>query len=1759
MIRIVSFNSYYITLHFCTIIIIQLVEKPDDDVVRTQDRNRSQSNSSLTSNGRGHEGKSATHTEAEKELLLAKMQIVALKGQLESAVGAREDSVTQQPLTFTGTSHSTIPNSEGREMDSIRGEDYRRSDVSLSDSGSRSTTISRRASIDGSRFINNRNDSVGSSSNSTGKNMSLFKSKARMKSSDDDSNDDTENTYKHDEMEDDEIDSMQGGSRRDVGRRGSVISTSADADNRRISEEGPIYDSKQKKDNSNKRNNDIDSSIKISNSSSSIITGKNMSPIKNNVRRYNNDADDDSDDDTENNYKDDGKDDDQIDSMQDSRRRVGVGRRGSEISTSTDADKRRTTVEGSRYDKSDKFNNSNNMKGNCDDDVDDDIRKDRVDSRYKERHGHNESDRLIGSGSSLNSDLRFNRRRTSIVGSRYNRDHNCNVENSEDEDSVEGGTSCGPGSIALAGEKYEAGDRSRAENDDGRLGTAGRSAEIGGSSARAGIAKTGNFFVSSEASRHLVEAPQVGERSERAVRRGSIRGDEQSPISGSNSEESGRPGSALLNNRHGAGRSSIIGSVSDDDVADREENNGSAPRKSIIGATPRRYQLSDLNEKDEESEDGSYSDRESRRGTVVDSWWGEIDEPSLTSTHLGSTNEVNGAGNRVMKDDRNQKGFLDRPPKSVEKYSGSSINEAGETRTDGKRGVSRESKGLDDDRRHNTDEIDDDCMNQINSKHASRRGSENITSIDADKRRPSEGGSRYGNSQNKSKNNSQSKNNNRTNITNVRGSNSSSNGDDDGDNYGEIDSMQGSSRVGVGRRGSLVSTGRTTTFSTDADKRYTSVDESQYDNNRTKNDNRNDSVRSGNSSITGSNMSPIKSKIINNTKNSNKGDDDSDNSVKYDETDSMQGGSRRGVVRRGSENSTSTDAGKRRISEDRSRYDESNIQNKNNSQRKNNNSTNTNNVRGSNISSDDDDDEIDDDCMNQISSKQASRRGSENITSIDADKRRTSEGGSRYDKSNNNANKDNSNSSTIFGVNVSTIKSMMKKRNNNADDDNDDYVDNVHNGDTQDDDVSRTQASSKVGEGRKENQISPTTHADNRRTTVEGSRYDNSQNKNKNNSDKRNNDVDSSVRGSSSNITRKNMDSSDDSDDDAENNYRHDDKDDDEIDSMQGGSRRDVGRRGSEISTSTDADKRRTTVEGSRYDSKQKKDISYKRNNDIDSNSTGKNMSPFKSKMRRNNNDDDDGSDDDEIDSMQGGRRRGMERRGREISTSADADTRRSSSYGSVYDNNRSKNKDNSNRKNNNIDKSNQGSKSSSGNDKSAIAIKSKMGRNRNDFDDHNDDGKDDDEIDSMQASRRGVGRRGSVISTSADADNRRISEEGSIYDSKQNKDNSNKSNNSIRSGSGNEKSMSAMKSKINETVKNDRDDYYNNHDKNDDDCTLQNSRMSGSRREVGIKRIEITGNNSNDNNDDRDHVDHYSSDDSAENIYNDDEDMNELSRIHGNDRKESQNKNTNVMAGRGSLHDKRRALIDTSQHPSISELLQVEKRKVKDLQALLDAQACSFEANSKCGGSSKSGIREDNFRRASLLSNESRSLSDLQSLRSSYEAKLHAQEVEIRRQEAYVTVQDEKCREIEGLLQNKEKKMKESDGVAKRLASSERRQEETIYLQGLKEAGLLKDLKQKEQSLTALQASLRKQQDDFSVEREELGDQLAHMAEEISAMRLEMSQSVSEREKSEAAQTCLQREKEELIETYEEKIEVVNNNYSQHHAQVSSRKMDFS
>ena len=68
--RFMTYNSYFQTHHFSYLLIIQLVEKADDDALRSQDRNRSRSNSSLTSNGHGHEGKSAFHTEAEKELLL---------------------------------------------------------------------------------------------------------------------------------------------------------------------------------------------------------------------------------------------------------------------------------------------------------------------------------------------------------------------------------------------------------------------------------------------------------------------------------------------------------------------------------------------------------------------------------------------------------------------------------------------------------------------------------------------------------------------------------------------------------------------------------------------------------------------------------------------------------------------------------------------------------------------------------------------------------------------------------------------------------------------------------------------------------------------------------------------------------------------------------------------------------------------------------------------------------------------------------------------------------------------------------------------------------------------------------------------------------------------------------------------------------------------------------------------------------------------------------------------------------------------------------------------------------------------------------------------------------------------------------------------------------------------------------------------------------------------------------------------------------
>ena len=152
------------------------------------------------------------------------------------------------------------------------------------------------------------------------------------------------------------------------------------------------------------------------------------------------------------------------------------------------------------------------------------------------------------------------------------------------------------------------------------------------------------------------------------------------------------------------------------------------------------------------------------------------------------------------------------------------------------------------------------------------------------------------------------------------------------------------------------------------------------------------------------------------------------------------------------------------------------------------------------------------------------------------------------------------------------------------------------------------------------------------------------------------------------------------------------------------------------------------------------------------------------------------------------------------------------------------------------------------------------------------------------------------------------------------------------------------------------------------------------------------------------------------------------------------------------------------------------------------------------------------------------------------------------------MTEQDVKYREIEGLLWSKEKQIRESDGVAKRLASTERRQEGTIDLQGLKEAELRRDLKRKELTLTTLQENYRKQQDEFSVEREELGDQLAQMVKNISSMRLETSLRASEREKLEEGQTRLQGEKDVLVKTYEDRIEIDNNNYRQHHTQVSDR-----
>ena len=252
----------------------------------------------------------------------------------------------------------------------------------------------------------------------------------------------------------------------------------------------------------------------------------------------------------------------------------------------------------------------------------------------------------------------------------------------------------------------------------------------------------------------------------------------------------------------------------------------------------------------------------------------------------------------------------------------------------------------------------------------------------------------------------------------------------------------------------------------------------------------------------------------------------------------------------------------------------------------------------------------------------------------------------------------------------------------------------------------------------------------------------------------------------------------------------------------------------------------------------------------------------------------------------------------------------------------------------------------------------------------------------------------------------------------------------------------------------------------------------------------------------------------------------------------------------------------------AFSELLQEEQDKVKHLQALCDAQTRILETDSYSGDRSRGEIGDTHSRRASLLSSGSGSLvaegSGILSLRASYEAKLSAQEIEIRRQEAYVAVQDQKCREIEGLLKDKEIKMKKREEEANRSASSERKLEKTIQLHRSREADLLEDLEQQEQRWIALESCHRKQQDAFHVERIELGDQITQMVGEISALRVNASlrakehmeaQQAHQRERKEDSE-LLQKREEELTDSYERRLEAANASYHQHHIEVNTRNL---
>ena len=227
----------------------------------------------------------------------------------------------------------------------------------------------------------------------------------------------------------------------------------------------------------------------------------------------------------------------------------------------------------------------------------------------------------------------------------------------------------------------------------------------------------------------------------------------------------------------------------------------------------------------------------------------------------------------------------------------------------------------------------------------------------------------------------------------------------------------------------------------------------------------------------------------------------------------------------------------------------------------------------------------------------------------------------------------------------------------------------------------------------------------------------------------------------------------------------------------------------------------------------------------------------------------------------------------------------------------------------------------------------------------------------------------------------------------------------------------------------------------------------------------------------------------------------------------------------------------------NISVQLREERSRVKYLQALVDAQSESGEADSN--RAVRSGNSGEPLRR-SLISNGTRpDTRDLGSAQDLYVIKLAAQDDKIKKLEEDLLETLETSRELEIKMEERVKKLREREERIMDAVDNERSQLELIVRLQEKERHLTEEARDQEERWDKLAARHSKLQDTFAAEKKDLEGQVSELQGIMSQLRSETSQRSDEM-------------KEELLTVYEQRLKAMGESYHLHHTQVTATSFYF-